>query len=142
MSSGFYWTPKTDELDLSLYGFYEKGFKDFDFLGSLRTGYISIKPELNIISFSNLDYTEVKNRYFSYLSSSIGLRKIIDKIEINTWIMNTMKAPRIEELYSDGPHLGTYSYEIGEPNLELEKIYGLESSINYNNAPLNISLNI
>ena len=140
VSSGFYWTPKTDELDLSLYGFYEKGFKDFDFLGSLRTGYISIKPELNIISFSNLDYTEVKNRYFSYLSSSIGLRKIIDKIEINTWIMNTMKAPRIEELYSDGPHLGTYSYEIGEPNLELEKIYGLESSINYNNAPLNISL--
>ena len=54
--------------------------------------------------------------------------------------MNTMKAPKIEELYSDGPHLGTYAYEIGEPNLELEKIYGIESSVRYNTNPLIISL--
>ena len=44
-----------------------------------------------------------------------------------------MKPPRVEELYSDGPHLGTYSYEIGKPNLDLEEIYGIESSIKYDN---------
>ena len=65
---------------------------------------------------------------------------MIDKFEFNAWIMNTMKAPIIEELYSDGPHLGSYSYEIGEPNLKLEKTYGLESSINYNYHPFNFSL--
>jgi iron complex outermembrane recepter protein len=54
--------------------------------------------------------------------------------------MNTMKAPKLEELYSDGPHLGSYSYEIGEPNLQLEKIYGIESSIRYNVNSFNISL--
>ncbi len=54
--------------------------------------------------------------------------------------MSTMKAPRIEELYSDGPHLGSYSYEIGEPNLSLEKIYGVESSIRYKSNPIKMSL--
>ena len=37
----------------------------------------------------------------------------------------------IESLYSDGPHLGSYSYEIGNPTLTLEKTYGFESSIQY-----------
>ena len=59
---------------------------------------------------------------------------------MNTWIMNTMRAPRVEELYSDGPHLGAYSYEIGEPNLDVEKIYGIESSIAYNAYPLTTSI--
>ena len=138
--SGFYWTPKTDELNFSIYGFHEKEFNDFDLLSSFRIGYLSIQPDQNGTSFSNLNPLEVRDREFDYLSSSLGLRKIIDNFEMNTWIMNTMKAPKIEELYSDGPHLGTYSYEIGEPNLELEKIYGVESSIRYNVSPIDISL--
>ena len=140
LPSGFYWTPTTDELNFSLYGFHEKEFNHFELLSSFRIGHLFVRPEKDNISFSNLDNEEIKDRNFNYFSSSIGLKKMIDKFEFNTWIMNTMKAPRIEELYSDGPHLGTYSYEIGEPNLELEKIYGIESSINYGKYPLNISL--
>ena len=140
LPSGFYWTPKTDELNLSLYGFHQKEFDGFDLLGSIRIGYTSIAPNQNYLSFSNLDAQEVRDRNFKYFSSSIGLKKVINNFEVNTWIMNTMRGPRVEELYSDGPHLGSYSYEIGEPNLELEKIYGLESSIKYNMSPLVISL--
>ena len=140
LPSGFYWTPKTDELNLSLYGFHQKEFDGFDLLGSIRIGYTSIAPNQNYLSFSNLDAQEVRDRNFKYFSSSIGLKKVINNFEVNTWIMNTMRGPRVEELYSDGPHLGSYSYEIGEPNLELEKIYGLESSIKYNMTPLVISL--
>ena len=137
---GFYWTPRTNEFDLSLYSFYEKELNRFDLLSSFRIGYLLIQPETGNISFSNLDNQEVKNRDFNYFSSSVGIRKNIDKFEINSWFMSTMKAPKIEELYSDGPHLGTYSYEIGQPNLELEKIYGLESSVSYKNNPLTVSL--
>ena len=138
--SGFYWTPPTDELNLSLYGFTQIEFDNFDFLSSIRFGHLSIKPDQNNINFSNLDNEQIKNRNFKYLSSSVGLKKVIDKFEINSWIMSTMRGPSVEELYSDGPHLGSYSYEIGEPNLELEKIYGVESSIKYNEHPLSLSL--
>ena len=137
---GFYWTPLTKELDFSIYGFNEQKFNNFDLSSSFRVGYLSIQPSDENIGFSNLDSKEVKDRTFKYFSSSIGLRKIINKFEVSSWIMNTMKGPKMEELYSDGPHLGSYSYEIGKPNLELERIFGVESSISYSNNPLDISL--
>ena len=77
--SGFYWTPKTDELNLSLYGFHEKEFNGFDLLSSFRIGNLSIKPAHNGINFSNLDNEEVENKFFHYFSTSMGLRKIINK---------------------------------------------------------------
>ena len=45
--------------------------------------------------------------------------------------MLTGRAPSIENLYSDGPHLGTYAYEIGQPKLGLEKTIGVETSLEH-----------
>jgi len=137
-SGGLYFTPNTNELGLSIYSFNEMELNKVILLTSLRYSYLYIKPDE--YNFSNIEGEEVKDRSFNYFSSSIGIKKVINKFEINTWIMNTMRAPRVEELYSDGPHLATYSYEIGEPNLKLEKTYGFESSIGYNSNPFNISL--
>ena len=140
LPAGFYWTPKTDELDFSVYGFYDKQFDGFELLSSFRIGQLSIIPEKYNLSFSNLDIEKIIDRNFNYLSYSLGLKKIINKFEFDTWIMSTMRAPKIEELYSDGPHLGSYAYEIGEPNLDLEKIYGIESSLSYNSNPFFFSI--
>ena len=137
--SGFYWTPKTNEASLSIYGFNQIKLNHFDLLGSFRLEHLSIIPMLGEARFSNIDKDQVKNRHFQYLASSIGFKKHINNFEFNSWIMNSIKAPRVEELFSDGPHLGTYSYEIGEPNLKLEKIYGIENSILYNSTPFKIS---
>ena len=142
LPGGFYWTPKTNEMNISLYGFNEKELNNIDLLSAFRFGYLTIKPDQNNLYFSNLNNEDIEKRNFEYFSTSIGIRKIINKFEINSWVMSTMKAPQIEELYSDGPHLGSYSYEIGEPNLELEKIYGIESSISYHSYPVNTSLTI
>ena len=148
LPQGLYWTPNVDEVKLSLYSFINKKFNFFDLLSSFRLGSLSMKlnkdrPIYNNntgLSYMNLDSEEVRDRQFSYFSSSLGLSKKINKFEINAWVMNTMKAPQIEELYSDGPHLAVYSYEIGEPNLDLEKIYGFESSIRYTGEPLTTSI--
>ena len=135
---GFFWTPRTDELDFALYGFYERKLRGFDLMSAFRIGQISIKPEI-LWSFSNLEDSKVTNKKFNYYSSSIGIIKKINQIELNSWIMYNTRAPRVEELYSDGPHLGTYAYEIGQPDLELEEIYGFESSLRYNGDAINIS---
>tara|TARA_Y100001970_G_scaffold157118_1_gene192255 strand:- start:406 stop:2634 length:2229 start_codon:yes stop_codon:yes gene_type:complete len=137
-SGGLYFTPNTNELNFSIYAFNEIDLKNLTLLSSLRLSHLSIKP--NQYNYNNIDSEQVRNRRFDYFSSSLGIKKSINKFEINSWFMNTMRAPRVEELYSDGPHLATYSYEIGEPNLELEKIYGIESSIAYNASSLTISL--
>ena len=136
---GFYWTPRTEEIKFSIYNFYEKSYDFFDLLASIRSEYLVINPDENVI-FANLENDDIKPKNFQTISSSLGIRKHFNKIVISSWIMNTMTAPRIEELYSDGPHLGTYSYEIGEPTLDLEKIYGIESSVEYINKNIHLTL--
>ena len=78
LPNGLYFTPETDELDLSIYAFYQTHLNDFDLLSSFRIGHLSIQPTQNgTITYSNLNSQEVRDRNFNYLSSSIGLRKII-----------------------------------------------------------------
>ena len=138
--AGFYWTPNTDETNVSFYGYIKKNYKNYDLLGSFRIGHIIIDPKPNYTSYANLEVDEIIKREFSYISSSIGFEKKSNKWTYKGWLIQTMRPPKIEELYSDGPHLGTYAYEIGEPNLDLEKIYGIESIILYNSNPFNVSL--
>ena len=129
---GFYLTPDTKESYFSIYGFNTMNFSDLDFLTSFRFGYLDINPESNNVQYINLNSDDVKKRTFKTTSLSMGIQKNMNNnIELNTWMMYTMRPPKVEELYSDGPHLGTYSYEIGNPNLEVERIYGLENSIRF-----------
>ena len=139
---GFYLTPRTKESYLSIYAFNEKKIlkNNFDFLSSFRLGYLTVNPEGDQVQYVNLNSDDVKKRNFKTASLSFGFRKNINQTELNSWFMYTMRAPRVEELYSDGPHLGTYSYEIGNPNLEVERIYGIENSLSFNNNPFKISL--
>ncbi|MDP6936515.1 MAG: TonB-dependent receptor [Candidatus Marinimicrobia bacterium] len=139
-AEGFYWTPKTVELDMSIYGYLEKELANYDIMSSIRIGYLSIQPRKPMMKFSNLERNRVTNKQFAYYSSSIGIKRQLDHFEFGSWIMNTMRAPALEELYSDGPHLGTYSYEIGNPDLDLEKLIGIESSIIYRISPFSTSL--
>ena len=138
--AGFYWTPNTDETNVSFYGYIKKNYKKYNVLGSFRIGHIIIDPKPNYTSYANLQVDEITKRNFSYIASSLGFERKIDKWTYKGWFMQTMRPPKIEELYSDGPHLGTYAYEIGEPNLDLEKIYGIESIISYKSNSFNVSL--
>ena len=65
---------------------------------------------------------------FSAAAAIITKRK---NWELSLGSMFTSRAPSIEDLYSDGPHLGVYNYEIGLPELGAEHTYGLEGSLGY-----------
>jgi iron complex outermembrane recepter protein len=44
-------------------------------------------------------------------------------------LMSSWRAPGIEELFSGGPHLAAYSFEIGNPELESERGYSVEVAL-------------
>ena len=159
-SDGINETPATNEVSLSFYGFHQSriGNSEIDVLSSFRLGHFSVdplyynynNPVTNLVLKDEegdpvLDdegnrISLVRDRNFNNISFSFGLKRKIDKFEVNSWIMHTMRSPRVEELYSDGPHLATYSFEIGNPNLKAEKIYGIENSIKYNSGRIDFSL--
>ena len=140
--SGYYLTPNTEELYYSIYGYSENNIKslDLDFFSSFRLGFLNVLPESDDVQYINLDSEDVNNKKFKATSISFGAAKEFNHFKLDGWLMHTMRPPRVEELFSDGPHLGTYSYEIGNPNLDIEEIYGIESSISYGHSPFNLSI--
>ena len=137
---GLYFTPDTKELSRSIYGFMEKKSESFTLFSSFRLDNLNIDPKVDDIQYNNIDSIGVVKKNFNTSSLSIGFTKKIDNLKLNSWIMKTMRAPRVEELFSDGPHLGTYAYEIGNPFLEVEEIFGIENSVSYSIEPIKLSL--
>jgi len=129
-AGGFYWTPDTKELNIALYGLIEREIRDFTLQVSTRAEYLSVIPK-RTSNLSNIDSSQIVESNFPIFSGGIGIFRNWQNWELSFGTMVTGRAPGIEDLYSDGPHLGTYSYEIGQPNLGLEKTIGLEASSVY-----------
>ena len=131
LTKGFIWTPNTSETKLSLFGVHTLSLTNKKFQFSGRVEYRSINPSADDTFFSNINPEDVGKRNYLLASFGASALKDWDNISIYNHILYTSRAPRIEDLYSDGPHLGTYSYEIGEPNLEQENTIGFENTTSF-----------
>ena len=45
--------------------------------------------------------------------------------------MRTVRIPGVEELFTEGPHLPAYSFEVGNPNIGEEVGLGVEWNLRY-----------
>ena len=52
-------------------------------------------------------------------------------LTLGATLMRTFRAPGIEDLYSEGPHLAAYAYEVGNGALDSERGLGLELFADY-----------
>ena len=141
-AGGFYWTPNTSESNFSIFGFREKDLSGITAQVSFRGEYSIIDPKVNKeTKFSNINTNSVTNKNYGFLSISAGLIKSWENVQLSSTIMRTGRTPGIEDLFSDGPHLGSYSYEIGNPDLDFEETFGLENSLQYKKDKFFLSLN-
>jgi iron complex outermembrane receptor protein len=120
---GYVFTPPTNTLNFSPY-LYEsiKLGKHYLELG-LRYSYTNITPEREDSSNIGL----IRQRIFNTVSASVSLmHEITESIFAGVNVSRSTRAPSAGELFSLGPHLAAYSYEVGNPNLEQETGYGTE----------------
>ncbi|MGF1457178.1 MAG: TonB-dependent receptor [Alphaproteobacteria bacterium] len=69
---------------------------------------------------------------FNGLSTSIGLGyQATDAIFVGATVSRTERAPTTEELFSNGPHLATGTFDVGDPTLEEEVALGVEATVRY-----------
>lgn len=67
------------------------------------------------------------DRSFSAKSAAFGaFITAADGLKFGVNLSTTARAPAAEELLADGPHVGTQSYEIGNPNFGIERARGAE----------------
>jgi iron complex outermembrane receptor protein len=72
----------------------------------------------------------VRDRDFTGASGSIGVHADIGSG--GAFVANftaASRAPALEELYNFGPHVGNLAFEIGNPDLELERTTGIDLSL-------------
>lgn len=74
----------------------------------------------------------VRQRSFTGLESSLsGIYNFGNGYYLGTTFMHSWRAPSLEELYSEGPHLAAYAFEIGNPDLDAERGLGNEIFARY-----------
>ncbi len=84
-----------------------------------------------------------ENLRFRPLSASLAtMWHAADHLHFNFVLDYAERAPSAEELFSDGPHIATQSYEMGDSLLGLEKATRLELGVNYHNDPIDAEFSI
>ncbi|MFH0736195.1 MAG: TonB-dependent receptor [bacterium] len=121
---GYVFTSPTKSSSVSSYIYESFDYGGFSFELAGRINYDKINPKYEGKS-TNIGI--IKSREFGTYSLSLSsLYRLSDVVFFGANISKSSRVPTTEELYSQGPHLAAYSYEIGNPNLESEKGYGSE----------------
>ena len=83
----------------------------------------------------------VMDRDFLGVSGSAGARfALTDTTALVGTASLSTRSPSLEELYNFGPHVGNLAFEIGNPNLDPERSFGLEVSLRRQSERLTSSL--
>lgn len=82
-------------------------------------------------------FVPVRARTFGSVSGSMGmLVEPIDGVHIGGTLARAFRTPDFNELYSDGPHLAAYSYDVGNPAIRQETGLGAEAFVRVTRGPV------
>ncbi len=66
------------------------------------------------------------SRDFGNISAALGASGLIGQLKLGINVSRTGRAPSAEELFSNGPHIATQAFEVGDPNLRSERSWNGE----------------
>lgn len=80
-------------------------------------------------------------RDFTAFSAAAGVSYALARhVEIGTNLSRAERAPSAEELFSNGPHIATQAFEIGNPGLRTEKGWGAEAYFRVDRSEFQVNL--
>ena len=104
----------------------------FRFEGGARVEFSKLDAEAD-----DLLASPAQSRDFTTFSASLG-----GQYEFSTgWragltVSRSARAPSIDELFANGPHAASQSFEIGDPTLDPERSVGIEASVRGSHGPI------
>ncbi|MEP3891215.1 MAG: TonB-dependent receptor [Hellea sp.] len=113
--------PPTKTTQIGLYTFHEKELGNIHLEGAAR--YENTSQE-NSTANQDID--------FDLFSLSVGGDvHLSDVVRLGGTVFRTERAPTTEELFSNGPHLATEQFEVGDPTLGKETATGVEAALRF-----------
>jgi len=123
--------PPTETSQIGLYTFQEKDFGNIHIEGAAR---FENTQQENSVTDEELDFNLIS-------LSAGGDIHISENTRFGGTIFRTERAPTTEELFSNGPHLATDQFEIGDPTLGEETATGIEAALRYRQESHFITVN-
>lgn len=78
-------------------------------------------------------------RQFNNVSAAVGIGYNVGDLKLGANVSRTGRAPSVEELFSNGPHVATQSYEVGDTTLASERSWNGEIYARYDSRRVDFS---
>lgn len=123
-TGGLSFTPNSLERSGGAFLFEEYHLDGWTLRGALRGDFRLVRPYEERTS---VVIGQISDRDFYGVSGAAGAKRLLRPgLTAGVNFLGSWRAPTLEELYSEGPHLAAYSYEIGNPKLDAERGIGTE----------------
>lgn len=87
--------------------------------------------------------TPAASRKFTTFSGSLsGSYEVSPGWRTGLSVSSSTRAPTIDELFANGPHGGSQSFEVGNPDLNPERSLSVEASLHHNIGPVHLTGNL
>lgn len=125
--SGALRTPDTDDWNLAGFAVQELGDGRLRGQAGVRYDVARYTPRERAFVFVGTDSTLAAARSFGAFSGAAGvLYEAVPGLRFGANLARAYRTPDFNELYSDGPHLAAYSYDVGNPRLGEETGTGID----------------
>lgn len=122
-------TPDTRRSTVAAYIFEEVELGAVRIESGLRYDWVFVSPSRKD---PDSDIGNVRNRSFHAASASLGLLYNVGSgTTIGASLARAFRTPDVNELFSEGPHLAAYTFEIGNPSLETERGTGVDVFVRF-----------
>ena len=137
-AAGLNFTPPAEEYAGALFTYQEWEHGPWAINAALRVDARRVDPReerdsRRVGRIQTLDFAGMSAGLSNHYRASSGLT-------LGTTLMRTFRPPGLEELFSEGPHLAAYSYEVGNGALDSERGLGLELFADYHHEEGHVHL--
>jgi iron complex outermembrane receptor protein len=129
--------PKTNTQKAALFTFQELRSNQNTYSAGLRYENVAVEKK----SSANFGASDDKN--FGTMNGSLGYQyKMNENHSLSSSFSYTERAPNFQELYSQGAHLATGTFEQGDKGLDIEKAYAFELSFKRDDGDEKLTVNV
>ncbi|WP_255369176.1 TonB-dependent receptor domain-containing protein [Fibrobacter sp. UWT2] len=121
---GYVFTPPTQSYGAATFASVTtSGWRGLEITAAARMGGAFFRPHESVVA----DMEAIEDRNFALWAFDVEFSQRVGVGKFLTLdVFRTTRAPTIEELYNQGPHLAAYTYERGNHKLDAESGYGGE----------------
>lgn len=117
-------TPDSRRTTAAVYVLEEISLESVRIEAGLRYDRVQVRP---LQEDPSSEIGHIRARTFGAASGSLGvLANLTEQLAVGASVGQAFRTPDVNELYSEGPHLAAYAFEVGNPSLDTERGTGID----------------